>query len=58
MNFWCKNEQAACGTILQTVVFAVKTLQVVYLTHNSCSRISFFGFVVINLNQGVVWVEF
>ena len=33
MNFWCKTEQAACGSVLQTVVFAVKTLQEVHLAH-------------------------
>ena len=29
MNFWCKNEQAACGVLLRVVY----TLQVVYLVH-------------------------
>ena len=33
MNCWWYNEQAACGSVLQTVVFALKALQVVYLAH-------------------------
>ena len=47
MNFWCKNEQAACGSALQMVVFTVKTLQVVHLAHNLSP---FFGIIVIKFN--------
>ena len=39
MNFWC-NKLLNCGSMLQMVVFAVKTLQEIYLAHNSCSSYS------------------
>ena len=50
MNFWCGTERAACGSVLQTVVFAVKTLhEEVHLAHKFMPKKFIFGTVVIKI---------
>ena len=53
------NEQAACGSALQTLVFAVATLQEVYWAQIHALECILWALWSSNsITLGVVWVEF